>query len=81
MSGFLETGIENGHVQCTLVRQDGRNPAVQLVFAAPVPRDGLLGVEVTVSFFAEPVSDITFALLHVSESGLRSPERSMSSQT
>ena len=77
MIGFLETGIENGHTLCTLVRQDDRNPAVQSVFAAPARRAGLLGIEVTVSFFTEPVGDITFSLLHVSAAAVSSANRNV----
>ena len=65
LHGFIETGIHQGHVLCSLVRQDERNPVVQSVFAEPVRHEGKDGVAVTVSFFTEPVGDLTFSLLHV----------------
>lgn len=63
--GFLETGISGGQTLCSLVRQDTRNPAVQSIFAMPIKQNNKFGIEVTITFFTEPVGDITFSLLHV----------------
>ncbi|WP_166820789.1 hypothetical protein [Thalassoroseus pseudoceratinae] len=68
LQGFIETGIRHGHVLCSLVRQDERNPAVQSVFAEPTQHEGRHGVAVKVSFFTEPVGELTVSLLHVQPS-------------
>lgn len=67
MTGFLETGITNGHVLCTLVKQDPANPPVLSVFASPQQLAGMRGTEVTIVFFSEPTGDVTVNVLHVGD--------------
>ncbi|MEX1039763.1 MAG: hypothetical protein WDZ51_03980 [Pirellulaceae bacterium] len=65
MTGFIETGVDGGLALCSLIDQDAENPAILSIFSEPCKRNGVLGAQITIVHFSDPVGEVAFSLLHI----------------